>query len=382
MNAKSNAESILVVDDTPANLQLLTMMLRERGYRVRPVSNGEMALRAVEAQAPDLVLLDITMPGLNGYEVCRRLKADERWRDIPVIFISALSDTDIKVRAFRAGGVDYVSKPFQFEEVDARVRAHLELRRQQRRLQESYARLQEEERMRDSLTHMIAHDMRSPLLALQISLEMLRNDLPDPALSGGLLMTTAQRSVAQLVEMISQMLDVSQMEEGKLELHRARADLVAVIREVITALQPLAGSRCVAVKAPESVELVCDRDLIRRVVANLIGNALKFTPGSGRIEILVAQEPSAAKVEVRDTGPGIAPEFHQRIFQKFGQVGAGPNRVGSGLGLTFAKLAVEAHGGAIGLESTVGKGSTFWITLPQEQTEAEAAAATGGTHPG
>ena len=131
----SNASStILVVDDTPANLQLLTGMLKERGYKVRPAPNGELALRAAQLNPPDLILLDICMPEMDGYEVCARLKADVRLRDIPVLFISALDEATDKVRAFQAGGVDYVAKPFQLEEVDARVRTHLEIRRQKREL--------------------------------------------------------------------------------------------------------------------------------------------------------------------------------------------------------------------------------------------------------
>lgn len=127
---------VLIVDDTPANLKLLSGMLAQRGYKARPVPNGTLALQAVRSKAPDLILLDINMPGLNGYEVCRQLKADEKLREIPVIFLSALGETEDKLRAFAAGGVDYISKPFQFEEVDARIATHLKLRHLQQQLEE------------------------------------------------------------------------------------------------------------------------------------------------------------------------------------------------------------------------------------------------------
>lgn len=127
---------VLIVDDTPANLKLLSGMLAQRGYKARPVPNGTLALQAVRSKPPDLILLDINMPGLNGYEVCRQLKADEDLREIPVIFLSALGETEDKLRAFAAGGVDYISKPFQFEEVDARIATHLKLRHLQRQLEE------------------------------------------------------------------------------------------------------------------------------------------------------------------------------------------------------------------------------------------------------
>ena len=155
-------------------------MLQESGYRVRPVTSGAHALIAARSQPPDLILLDVTMPEMDGYEVCRRLKADASTADIPVLFISALADARDKVSAFEAGGVDYVSKPFQFAEVVARVRTHLRLRQRERDLQESLARERQLEQLRDKLTHMIVHDMRSPLLVMSMAYEVLQQSVnPD-----------------------------------------------------------------------------------------------------------------------------------------------------------------------------------------------------------
>ena len=356
--------TILVVDDTPANLRLLTTMLRDGGYKVRPVPSGEMALRVVEAKAPDLVLLDISMPEMDGYEVCRRLKADPRWRDIPVLFISALTDTADKVRAFQAGGVDYVGKPFQFEEVDARVRTHLELRRKELALEANLARLKELEKQRDTLTHMIAHDMRSPLLALQLSVELLAELVPGHDPEAATLVASARTGAAQVVEMVSQMLDVSRLESGKLELHREPADLVGIARASIDTLRPLAAERTLRLEAPGPVPAEIDRDLIRRVVVNLVANAIKFTAPTGSIRIEIVPTEGQVRLAVTDDGPGIPPDQHNRIFEKFGQTPAGARRGGSGLGLAFCKMAVEAHGGSIGFENAPGHGSTFWFSLP------------------
>ncbi|MCE5217099.1 response regulator, partial [bacterium] len=174
------APNLLIVDDTPANLQVLAAMLKGQGFTVRPVPSGELALRAAESEPPDLILLDIMMPEMNGYEVCERLKDNDDLRDIPVIFISALSDTSDKVKAFEVGGLDYVTKPFQFEEVRARVGAHLKLRRLQveaaehhRQLEQSYEQLRELEELRDSLMHMIVHDLRTPLTSIITGLETM-----------------------------------------------------------------------------------------------------------------------------------------------------------------------------------------------------------------
>ena len=166
---------MLVVDDTIENLRLLSDLLGEHGYEVRAVTTGRQALQAAEQAPPDLILLDISMPEMDGYEVCRRLKAAERSRDVPVIFLTASADTADMVLAFDAGGVDYVTKPFQFEEVLARVKAHVALRRAQSELAASYARLRALEQLRDDLVSMVVHDMRSPLQSMLISLRMLED---------------------------------------------------------------------------------------------------------------------------------------------------------------------------------------------------------------
>src|SRR5262245_40559360 len=162
------APSVLIVDDTVESLRLLSDLLDEQGYEVRPVTNGRQALQAIEQDAPDLILLDINMPEMDGYETCARLRLNERCRDLPVIFLTALADTADKVRAFNVGGVDYITKPFQIDEVLARVRTHIDLKRARSALARSYERLRELEKLRDDLVQMIVHDMASPLLAVQL----------------------------------------------------------------------------------------------------------------------------------------------------------------------------------------------------------------------
>jgi len=180
MNNENKTATIMVIDDTPANLKLLEEMLRGRGYRVMQFPRGAMALKAAAKNPPDLILLDIMMPEMDGFEVCRRLKAEERLKEIPVLFISSLDDTDSKLKAFSEGGVDYVTKPFQETEVLAWVKTHLELRRkslqietQKRQLQKNYDHLRELEELRDNLVHMIVHDMRSPLTGLLGNTQLL-----------------------------------------------------------------------------------------------------------------------------------------------------------------------------------------------------------------
>ncbi|HEX2878052.1 MAG TPA: response regulator, partial [Polyangiaceae bacterium] len=166
--------SILIVDDTAENLRLLAGMLTTRGFDVRPVTSGEDALATVAHGAPDLVLLDVNMPGMDGFQVCSQLKAHPEWREIPVIFLTALSEVSDKVKGFSVGGVDYITKPFQLEEVQARVDNQLALRAARKDLAESLRRLQDLERLRDDLVHMMVHDMRSPLSSLIMNLGLLK----------------------------------------------------------------------------------------------------------------------------------------------------------------------------------------------------------------
>ena len=354
---------ILIVDDTHSNLQLLVSMLKDYGYKARPVSSGPAGIRAAQSSPPDLILLDINMPQIDGYEVCKRLKADEKLKSIPVIFISGLNEPLDKVRAFQVGGVDYITKPFEVEEVAARVDTHLNLRRQREALAANVERLHELERMRDALTQMIVHDMRSPLLALQLSIDVACESAPsNPVLNK--VLTTARHSTVFLVEMVSQILDLSQLEAGALEIKKTPEDLVELARTAIDHCHYLAADKNVELLGAKTVPIECDGGLIQRVIGNLVGNALKFTPPRGKISVTVRVSRMLARVSVQDNGPGIAKENFTRIFDKFVQIEGPDRRKGSGLGLAFVKLAAEAHGGKVGLESELGVGSTFWVELP------------------
>lgn len=367
MGESKSVASIMVVDDTPANLRLLEDMLEEAGYRVLAFPRGDLALQAAAKSPPDLILLDILMPDMDGFEVCRHLKSDENTKDIPVLFISAVTDTENKVKAFSLGGVDFVTKPFQTEEVLARVKAHLELKGARDELRQAYEKLHLLEQQRDSLVQMIVHDMRSPLTALAGNLELAKmSSLPDDASSA---IKRALVAARLLTTMMSSMLDVSRMEEQRLPLRLSQADLGEVIKAAISEVEVLKGDREVSVALPKGKVIIpCDPGVIRRVVQNLVNNALKFTDRrTGSVKVTVLNMEDRVRVSVKDNGPGIPREYHGRVFDKFFQVEARQKgqKYSTGLGLTFCKLAVEAHGGSVGLESEEGKGSTFWFELPR-----------------
>ena len=360
--------TIMVIDDLPDNLRLLEGMLAENRYDVLTFPRGDLALEAASRNPPDLILLDISMPGMDGFELCERLKADEELKGIPVIFITAMTDTADKIRAFAVGGVDYVTKPFQLEEVRVRVETHLELRDQRVQLEEQYRQLRDLEQLRDGLVHMIVHDMNNVLTVILGNLSMVQRRFGDElAEDASRLVRLALGSGRELSSMVADLLDTSRMESGEMPVNAVECDIAALARDVVAEYEPLIQSMDIEPEIPEgSVLATCDDRLIRRVAANLIGNALDFSTRGGELKIQVEHVDGAVKFCVGDSGPGVPPEYHSKIFEKFGRVEgrAKGEKHSTGLGLAFCKLAVQAHGGHIGVDSEVGKGSTFWFTIP------------------
>jgi two-component system sensor histidine kinase/response regulator len=355
---------ILVVDDSPDDLQLMRDLLEKDHYAATLVSDGAAALAAAHADLPDLILLDVTMPVMNGYEVCERLQADPLLKNIPVLFLSgAIEETD-KIRAFRAGAVDYITKPFQLEEVAARVRAQLELSRQKRELQGNYERLRELNQLRDNLIHMIIHDLRSPLAGIEMSLDLLRERLPYGDAHAANLFNRARNCLNLLTQMIAQLLDISRLEARQMPLNRQQLNLADTARAALDSVVLFGGEFSPHLSVPEPVQAFFDPEIVRRIIENLVINAMKFSQKNCAVQITITRDGGMPRVAVSDQGPGIPSHFHQAIFEKFAQVDPEHKRVGAGLGLAFCKLAVEAHGGEIGVISEPGQGSTFWFTLP------------------
>ena len=368
MKIETVPTAIMIVDDEPENLNVLGEMLRAAGWAVRAFPRGEMALAAARDEPPALVLLDIRMPDMDGYETCRRFKADERLSPIPILFISALSAAEDITTGFACGGVDYITKPFREAEVLARVYTHLALRAAYEELEREHAQLCVLERQRDGLTHMLVHDMRGPLQVIGGHLWLLRESRADPLpVEAQANLQAAIQGTRLLGQMISNVIDVSRMESEKIPLNWLLVPVDQLFLAARAQVHNPLYSHCIIEHIAESCPPVCcDLELSTRIVANLLANALKYSPASSTIELGAAPDPGGVRFWVRDQGAGIPTEYHQRIFEKFGVVdpAVGGQVQSTGLGLTFCRLAVEAQGGTIGVESETGHGSTFWFTLP------------------
>ncbi|MFH1466292.1 MAG: response regulator [Pseudomonadota bacterium] len=361
----AHEQSILVVDDTPANLRLLHQLLSGRGYRVRLAPNGEAALRSVREDPPDLLLLDVIMPRMDGFTVCRTLKADAATRDIPVIFISALSETDDKLEAFDAGGVDYVTKPFQSAEVLARVRTHLELVRNRKALQELNARLRQSNQELEQFANVVAHDLKGPLQGI-----MGFSDL--------LLITAEARLGPEEIEQIehiqgstlrmAQLLD-NLLHYARLSSHArpfAPVDLGAVAARVRADLGARIAQQRARVEIGALPTVYADETQMWQLLENLIDNALKFHRPGAPPEVRVSAEIEGrhTRISVRDEGLGFDMHDKEKVFLIFRRLPEHQAIEGTGLGLATCKKIVERHGGAIDVTSAPGQGTTFTFTLP------------------
>lgn len=373
--------SILIVDDTQQNVQVLSQILRDVGYKVLAAFNGKDALNLLTKRIPDLILLDVMMPGMSGFDVAERIKSDDIMAKIPIIFLSALDEAEAKVKAFESGGVDYITKPFQHKEVLARINLHLRLKSLEKErekyileLQQKQEHLEKLNKEKDDILGIISHDMRNPLGGIiGISNFLLTDEsITDPDETKELLRLIEQ-SAERLLALVNDLLDVAVIESNTFSLNKSKINISDLISDVVRLHEPAAKSKHVHLnhKDPSSdifVEL--DVSKISQVIGNLISNAIKFTESKGTItvssELNSKDGANQLIICVSDNGIGIPEEMIPVLFKKLGghQRSGTNGEKGTGLGMPIVKRYIEVHGGQIEVESKVGEGTTFKISLP------------------
>jgi two-component system, sensor histidine kinase and response regulator len=373
--ADAKRSIILMVDDNDINLRLLGTVLREAGYQVAGASSGAQALAAAPQLRPDLVLLDVAMPAMDGYEVCRRLKASEATKDTPVLFLTAHSETGDLLQGFAAGGQDYITKPFQNEELLARVATHLELKRSRDLLARYSAELARLNADKDKFFSIIAHDLKAPFSGFIGLTEMLSTELdmfsPDEIKRISKQINEAGQNLYQLIE---NLLDWSRLHTGRMEFDPHPLKLPSLVQSTMDLFKPGAAQKGVKLvfDSPSDVACYGDEDMIATVVRNLVGNALKFSHSGTTVTVTVRDTGEMAEVEVADQGIGMSANQLEQIFS----VGAPKKSVGTagekgtGLGLALCDEMARTMGGSLSAESEEGKGSVFTLSLhkPPEQT--------------
>jgi CheY-like chemotaxis protein len=360
---------VLIVDDEIANVELLARRLEAIGCQTQVASSGERALALARTEQPDLILLDVMMPGMDGWQTCRRLKSQAETADIPVIFVTAKDRYDDLSRGFEVGGVDYITKPFEPIELAARVRSAIFTKRLQDELRKSNADLQRMEQSRKELIGMLGHDIRNLANSVVAFMQLVRMGQLEPGRQEfDELLRLSESNISELLRMVNALLDVYKMEEGKLEAMPQVIALSALAERSVAQVAPEALAKGVELQAalPDDAGVFVDDGLIVRVLTNLLANAVKHTPSGGKVRVESARDRTLERsivVKVTDTGPGISAEDAPHIFDRFYQ-GAGRSRGGTGLGLAFCKLAVELHGGSITVVNPGQPGAIVQFTLP------------------
>ncbi|HIK04734.1 MAG TPA: hybrid sensor histidine kinase/response regulator [Trichormus sp. M33_DOE_039] len=357
-----NQPSILVIDDEPDNFDVIETLLFHEGYDLNYAASGQRAIERLKIIQPDIILLDVMMPDIDGIEVCKNIKANAEWRHIPIIMVTALTAKEDMVRCVAAGADDFISKPINGLELRARVNSMLRIKRQHDSLQALL-------HLREDMVRMILHDMRNPLTSILLATEILQ--LPHfPQEKQQNKIEQIVNSVQQLQSLIDDLLLMAKLEAGKMVLNFSEVDLNGLCISALTSFEAIASQKNLQLisQLPEPHILVnLDALIFRRVIDNLLSNAIKFSPKNSQVLLRAYNcRPDGVIIQIVDSGVGVSDQLKQIIFEKY-EVGTLMPEVSQlGLGLAFCKMAIDAHGGNITVENNQPRGAVFTVFLPRE----------------
>lgn len=391
--------TILYVEDNPENKLLVRRVLEAQGYRVVDADDGLSGIRVAQEIQPDLILMDINLPGMDGYEAATKIKSIPSLRHVPIVALTANVMQGDRERSLAAGCDGYLPKPIDIDQLIEQIEAFLAGKREEVapderevyleeyarklvnkleakivELEKANAELRELDRLKSEFVSTVSHELRTPLNIIIGHAEILQDELFGPLNDHQKrYVDNILNSARHLLELVENILDLSRIESGKLELDMQPFDVVQAVDEVRALLDPLAERKEIRVVVridPDLQQIVADRLRFKQILYNLMSNAVKFTPNGGRVDVTVERLPNEwVQIVVRDTGIGIPQEHLETIFERFRQLDSSFSREweGTGLGLALTREFVRLHGGKIEVQSQVGKGSTFTVLLPQRE---------------
>lgn len=373
---------ILVVDDEQKNLQVLGNLLSEQGYRIDFAINGEEALDLANNYDPDLILLDVMMPMMDGYEVCDHLKKQENTRDIPVIFITAKHEDEDIIKGFECGSVDYICKPFRSQELLARVNTHLKLVLAQKSLKKANKELIELNDKKSEFLGVACHDLKNPLSGIVWHTELLKDSFREGPLSEGIveeddkeILDIIENSAKNMLQIVNNVMDTEFLESGKVRMEFSPVDISFIAQQVLFINKASAKKKNIEIifEKSEKPYSMVDVSRIREIMDNLLSNAVKYSPPNKKVFFRVYGDESNSYFEIEDQGPGFTDEDKKHIYGKFARLSARPtgNEISTGLGLSIVKKLIDLHDGNIDLVSTPGNGATFKVTLSRIDEHAD-----------
>ncbi|TAE27179.1 MAG: hybrid sensor histidine kinase/response regulator [Candidatus Kapaibacterium sp.] len=368
---------IMVVDDVEENTYIVSTILKSNGYTPIVANSGKQAIQLAEQQHPDLMLLDINMPEMNGYEVCRYFKEHESIADIPVVFLTVHADAESITKAFDVGAVDYLTKPFKKAELLARVRVHIALRQALETLAHQNEKLKRLNDEKNEFLGIAAHDLKNPLSSIRGMAQMIvkrkQVELAEDDLDEMSHQIETQSNF--MFEIITNLLDVNKIENGKLTLQMMPVEVLMSLDNVVSRYQLAAAKKNITLSFEtdaDAPQIYADPTLTIQILDNIVSNAVKYSPSDKRIWVRLKQDTAQkrVRVEVQDEGPGFSEEDKKKLFGKFARLSAKPTggEHSTGLGLSIVKRLTEAMGANIWCESELGNGAMFVIEFPDAST--------------
>lgn len=373
MEINNSDYKILIVDDVKANVMLLKALVKKNDFQIIEAFDGKQALEMFEAHKPDLILLDIMMPILDGYQVLEKIRTGSINTDVSVILITALDNKEEVVKGFSAGANDYISKPFNNKELEARIRHQISLIAAKQEIDQKTKDLISAIKNRDKLYSVIAHDLRSPLSSVKMILNLLVSELKNCGISNDLyeLLDESNRTTENLFILLDNLLKWTKNQIGKLHLSIQKIDIIGITHGLIGLYSLMTQGKNIEINVisnSESIEIYSDTDIFKTIIRNLLSNAIKFSYSGNKINIYINEKNDSVEICVEDFGCGISPERQALILadKEIGYTSYGTNNEeGSGLGLNLCKEFTEKLGGKIWFESELNKGSKFYISLPK-----------------